>query len=148
MAYRMQLRAVAASVAFPPPGPDAALFLFALSAAFASSALSGCTPPRAPEVVAAQGSNPEGSGAELTCDERMRAQGLCHSALRQRCDSRAEECETSCNSTGVPKAGEAASVTETTFVTDIDATRCQNSCKEAQAGCIRSIAPSCPAKCD
>ncbi len=105
-----------------------------------------CAPARTPDVAVAIPNDAD--GGELTCEERLRAKALCTSAIRERCDSRAQECESGCGTGDLPKAGQAEGTTESSFVTDVDQTRCRENCGHMHQGCLQSAILNCPAKCD
>jgi hypothetical protein len=106
-----------------------------------SAAASGCSTPRTPA------SGNDSDAGELSCQERMRAHELCEKAIRQRCDSRLHDCEASCEPSALASAGNANQSTESTFVTDIDATRCRDNCRQEHDGCDRSVRANCPTNC-
>jgi hypothetical protein len=115
----------------------------AMLALAGSPLLPACSTPRTPEA-------PEADGGALTCDERLRAQALCQGAIRQRCDSRLNDCEASCEPGALPSGnqGTAGSLSATPFVGDVDVTRCHDNCRQAHEGCVHSITLHCPAKCE
>jgi hypothetical protein len=113
-----------------------ASFVFAVA-----SASSACAPARTPVNAA------DGDGGEITCEERDRAQTLCITAIRQRCDSQERECEVACTAGGIPSPTEAAGVTESQIVSQVDADRCREGCGHTHNGCVHSIAAQCPGPC-
>jgi hypothetical protein len=152
MACRVHLHVDAASVALPPPRPGRCTFfvsglwrrsagaaLLGAALGIVATALPACSPARSPGTTA--------EGGALTCDERMKAQALCMSALRQRCDSRLHDCEPSCDTSSVTTPSTASPLSDTPWVGDFDSTRCHDSCRQANEGCVRSIALTCPARC-
>ena len=103
------------SVQALPPRPGRCTFLFARSAFVARATArprvpaltASCSrrrfdaryghashPPRAPSSTSA---STDADGGELTCDERARAQSICQGAMRQRCESQANDCEATCD---------------------------------------------------
>ncbi len=109
-------------------------------AALASLLVStACRQPRTPEA-----SSGEADGGELSCGEKAQAQGLCRSALRQRCDSQLNDCELNCETHG--------NLPETTWNmpaerADMEVTRCRQNCEHGHDGCVVTVEKRCPALC-
>jgi hypothetical protein len=112
--------------------------LFALGAA-----TPGCSTPRTPSAASAT----DADAGDLSCQERMRAHELCEKAVGQRCESRLHDCEASCEPGALASAGNANQATQSTFVTEIDATRCRDNCRQEHEGCERSVRSNCPTNC-
>ena len=102
--------------------------------------LPGCNAPRTATTAPAA----ESDGGELSCDERARAQTLCLSAMRQRCESQGNDCEASCDVHGnLPGNNEKGPSQRN----DMESTQCRANCREVREACVRSVVPRCPAPC-
>lgn len=93
---------------------------------------------------AASATDAEGDAGELTCDERARAQLICQAALRQRCASRGDDCESACETqAGLPANTEK----ETSTRGMMEATQCRENCRQTRDACTGSVAQHCPVPC-
>jgi hypothetical protein len=150
VACSVHLREVAASVAPPPPRPGRCTFFvrsilrssgsLAALALLALAAGPACSEPRTAEAVALT----EADGGDLTCDERARAQDLCTTAMRQRCESQLNDCDARCDVNGdLPANTQKAPSTRS----DMESTQCRANCRQVRDGCVRAAAQHCPAPC-
>jgi hypothetical protein len=144
LAHGMHLRGDAASVALPPPRPGRCTFfvLAAASLVVTLGAAPACSTPRTPDTAAA--GTTEADGGELTCDERARAQVLCQSAMRQRCESQVNDCDSRCDVNGDLPANSQKAPTQRSYM---ESTQCRANCRQIREGCVKSAAQRCPAPC-
>jgi hypothetical protein len=110
-------------------------------AAFATSL--GCAQPRTPQSQA-----DDADAGELTCDEKARVAVLCTTALRQRCDSQAGQCDLGCGAPGGAMPPTPADPAENApEILDMKITQCRDNCRHGRDGCVATIAQRCPVPC-
>ena len=114
----------------------------ALALFVAMGSLAACSTPRTPDAAA---SATETDGGELTCDERMRAQSLCQSALLQRCETQGNDCESSCEARGGLPANTQKVPSSRG---DMESTQCRSNCRQVRDACVRTVAQRCPSPCE
>jgi len=73
---------------------------------------------------------------ELTCDEKARAEALCRTALRQRCESQANDCEVGCESRGNMPAN---TQKESSTRGEMESTQCRENCRHTRDGCLVTV---------
>jgi hypothetical protein len=98
----------------------------------------GCSQPRTPQAP------DDADGGELTCDEKARALVLCQTALRQRCTSQGNDCESACESQGGLPAN---TEKETSTRGLMEATQCRENCRQTRDACLGTVVQRCPVPC-
>jgi hypothetical protein len=105
--------------------------------------LLGCGQPASP-----QSPSDDPNAGELTCDEKARAQILCQTALRQRCESQGNQCDLTCGAPGGAMPATPADPAENApEIADMKITQCRDNCTHGRDGCVATIVKRCPVPC-
>jgi hypothetical protein len=118
----------------------AALLTLALLPALAAAL--ACGQPRTPVDAS------DADGGELTCDEKARVRVMCQTALQQRCESQANQCDLGCGAPGGAMPSVPANPAENApQIVDIKITQCRDNCRHGRDACVGTVTQRCPVPC-